>query len=130
MGRYTTYEDVVAEFGRANVRKWASVETAATEEQAAARVEGVIADAEDEIDDALRGGPYVVPLTPASRTVARIVRGFVIAELRAGREASDDEAQFLKDRVKASRDLLTRVQTGSLELNCSRRQYTHGAPTC
>jgi len=85
-GRYTSLADVIDIYGRANAELW-SVMDSADETETLARVTRAIDDAEDHIDDVLRGGLYTVPFSdsptpPAINRLASMLAGVMLYEAR------------------------------------------------
>ena len=70
---YAIRTDVEAVFGVENAEKWADLENDQVAADITARIAAALAFAEDEIDNRLRGGPYVVPLTtPVERIIVDV----------------------------------------------------------
>lgn len=72
MANYIAQSNIEDVFGSVNVSKWADLDNDADAAKIAARIAKAIAWAENEIDDRLRGGPYILPIvkgTSPSMTV-------------------------------------------------------------
>lgn len=63
---YCTAQDVYSLFGRSNVDKWADLENTRVRSEMDARIAVAIAWASEEVDDKLRGGPYLLPVGTGS----------------------------------------------------------------
>lgn len=66
---YATRTDLEAVYGRENVETWADLENNDVEADVTARVAAALAFAEADVNNRLRGGPYVIPLTLPVETI-------------------------------------------------------------
>jgi phage gp36-like protein len=100
-GRYATLQDVFNIFGRNNVIKWAKIENF-DEAAIDTRIANFIGQAEDEIDDALRG-IYPVPFTgivpSLIKRIAATLAGVRIYEAK-GNLDYNPESGFAEHRLK------------------------------
>ncbi|MBN2024952.1 MAG: DUF1320 family protein [Pirellulales bacterium] len=69
---YCVRADVENVFGAHNVRKWADVENHGNGAHIGGRIARAIAAATAEIDDRLRGGPYLVPIATVPTTIRQL----------------------------------------------------------
>lgn len=60
-GTYCDRDDLDIRFGSVNIDKWADLNNTASAAQIAARIDWACEQAFNDINDGLRGGPYVVP---------------------------------------------------------------------
>lgn len=124
---YITYADMYEEFGYTNILKWGKNVPDVTISDIQDHVDAVCEEMSALLDDMLRDGMYVVPLTPAdSPVIKRIVRGLVVEQLRSGRV--DEESPWLLSRIKEARDMVAKIQSGEQLLPCTRHRYASTVP--
>ena len=122
---YSTRADVELIYGRDNVSKWADVNNNGDLKEITARVTFSIKSADDFIEDALRSGPYVVPLvfiapaTALSQTIINLSAmkaGFVLYSSRGIVDAADSEKNQLAPQLKKVMTTIRTILDGRLTL--------------
>lgn len=137
MGTYIDQTDVENRFGATNVARWSQGSPDSVEADTT-RIAAAITWAEGEINDAMRGGAYAVPLTAtASGGLTKVedwaatLAGCWLARMRgessAKKGGDGDRYAALEREVRAS---IASVQSGAVRLACSRSTTRGGnAPT-
>jgi len=127
---YCTAQDIYDVFLQTEVDSWVDPSGVLSSEQRAARLERAIAYATAEIDDALRGGPYVLPLTGTSTgsmvtitNIAATLAGVWLYEARGVVDFNPDTGapnHRLTWKRTEARNVLRDIRSGLRELDCAR----------
>lgn len=118
---YAVRADIEKRFGRTAVEKWASMEGTTSRADVAVKIATALVDAETEVNDALRGGPYAIPFTTVPRRItqetARLA-GVILYEAR-GVELEDesDDAETIANHRKQIMDTLRGIKHGNTQLS-------------
>lgn len=121
---YATRDDIEAQFGAVNVATWADLDEDSDAGKITARITRALEAADQQIDDALRGGPYEVPITAAGavvtlRDIATRLAAVWLYESRGVQESDDNGRPIHRlswHRQEAERQL-TRIRAGALVLD-------------
>ncbi|HQU42388.1 MAG TPA: DUF1320 family protein [Pirellulales bacterium] len=137
---YCQRSDIEAVFGPANVAKWADIENNGDPVAIAARVASAIAWATEEINDKLRGGPYVIPLAGGTVGPALPVTvvdlsanlaGVWLYESRGVQDFSEETGtpyHRLQWNRKRSYDALAEIRANKRQIDCLRTGAGCSAP--
>ncbi len=91
---YAVRADIEAVFGTEAVKQWADLENTQVEADITARVTAALLFAQDEVDNRLRGGPYVIPLDePPDQIIVDIVAKVAGVWLYESRGVQDFDAE-------------------------------------
>lgn len=124
---YAKRQDVEDIFGALNVKKWADLDNEAHDEDIAARIGIALSKADDEVNDRLRGGPYVIPFTTAPSTIVHLAALYTGVWLYSNRGVvdydADDKAQ---DQLQHQRK---EFDTKIRDILAGRRRLSVGAAT-
>ena len=137
---YCTRADIEAFFGTEPVKTWADLNENENSAEIAARIITAIEFADNEIDDYLRGGPYVVPFDSIPYKIKDLTRKLAGCELYAPRGAQDMDEQTgeQSDRLTPIRKevyrVLAKIRAGIVRLTAASYQttpkvYVHATPT-
>jgi len=107
MANYGTDAGIRSIFGSDNVDAWADLDNDQDATKMAARIAEAIDDAEADLHDRLRGGPYTIPISggAASTTMARLANtlaGVLLYEARGVVDMDPETGQPI-DRLAAHR---------------------------
>jgi len=83
-------------FGRANIDKWADLDNDGDEDKIEARILAVLDQADEEVNDRLRRGPYTVPFTSPSAKIVRVATLFAGVFLYEARGVQDFDQETHK----------------------------------
>lgn len=118
---YCARADIEQVFGKDNVTKWADLDGDSNLGRIAARILVAIEAAQDEVDNTLRDGMYVIPLTSVPVTVRDITATLAGVWLftRHGEEdaAEGEPAHRLEGLRNNVRRQLTQIRTGGIRLD-------------
>ena len=129
---YCQQSDIEAVFGPANVAKWADLDNSGDADAIAARIAAAIAWATCEIEDRLRGGPYVIPLVGATVypalpvTVVDMAANFAGVWLYENRGVQDFDAETgqalhrLQFNRKRAETALAEIRANKRQIDCQR----------
>ena len=119
---YATRSDMEQIFGKTNIDAWADIDklptTTVTEQSASsaaitARIDFFLAEADVEIDDALREGPYEVPFITVHSALTAIAARLAAYRMYTARGAVADDNE-LADALKYVEQKLQGYRSGSL----------------
>lgn len=124
---YATRSDIEARFGEANVFQWADLDNTRTAADITARITTALDQAESDVDDALRGGIYTLPVanlgsvTPAAivDAVAKMAAVWLY-ELRGVQDFNPDTGQAVHKLIyhkKRAEEMLQKIKTGQVMLD-------------
>jgi len=120
---YATRSDIESRFGKSSVLKWASMEGTTSRADVVAAITTALADAETEVNDMLRGGPYAIPFASVpsriTKETARLA-GVLLYEAR-GVELEDesDDAETIGNHRKHVMNTLRNIKHGNIQLDVS-----------
>lgn len=128
--RYCDRADIEDRWGIDNPKKWADLDDDQDATKIAARIERAIEAASDEIDDELRGGPYLVPIRNDGQQIPRTIRrlaaqmaGIWLYENR-GTEDYDAENDTIAHRLtyakKESEQIIRRIKFGAKKIDAEK----------
>ena len=131
---YCERSDVEDLFGPVNVAKWADLDNTQDADAITARVDRAIAVSSAKIDDRLRGGPYVLPITNQPATVVNLCASLAGLWLYESRGVQDFDPEsgvpmhrlrwFAQQAEKTLKDL----RAGVLRLDVALTGYGTTAP--
>jgi len=99
---YAARSDIESEFGVNEVAKWADLDNDGNTTSITNRITARLADAEDAVDNALRGGAYTVPFATVPTTITRataILAGVMLFESRGHATDDQDDMNFPRHRL-------------------------------
>ena len=137
---YCTATDINRRFGQQNIIKWADLEgigASGDQTNINARITEALTQAAAEIDMALRGGRWTVPVvsdpvspvTAFMRRVSVDLAGAYLYEAR-GFLDSDDQGNKMKELQKQNRDTLGAIRSGAIRLDTSKWAPNPQGPAC
>lgn len=126
---YATRADIENRFGKSAVKKWASMEGSTSLADVTAKITTALADAETEVDDALRGGPYAIPFTSIPGRITALtarLAGVILYEAR-GVELEDesDDAETIANHRKQIMETLRKIKHGGIQLSVAIAHKMH-----
>ena len=124
---YCEKSNIVDCFGNTNVTQWADIDNDGSAVTIAARIARAIDVASDDIDDALRSGPYSIPITTPTGTTPTVIvdiaaklAGVWLYQSRGAEDTTQGPGQPLHmlSSVKGEAHLaLANIRTGKIRLN-------------
>jgi phage gp36-like protein len=137
---YCTTADINLRFGAQNVLKWADLEgvgSSGDQTNVNARLAEAITQAGTEIDMALRGGRWTVPVVPDPispvgafmRRLSTDLAGAYLYEAR-GFLDNDDQGNKMTALQKHNRDQLAAIRSGAIRLDTSKWAPNPQGPAC
>ncbi len=139
MANYATRADIEARFDAINVKQWADLSNTNTEVEITARIANALAQATSDVDDALRGGMYVLPIADAAAAtplaivdIAARLAAVWLYELRGVTDFNPDTGQpthkLIFHKNDAAKRLLT-IRRGQIELDAIKADDTTAPET-
>jgi len=117
--RYSSSQCLYDKFGQDNILRWATFSDAETEEVILDRIQNALCYADNYVDDAIRGGPYVLPFSsPIPSTIVDIactVAGVHLYEAR-GIEDFEEAGGRLANLQREKMLQLTAIKSGRAQL--------------
>lgn len=131
---YCTRSDIEDLFGPLNVAKWADLDNSQVAAAIAARIERAIAVATARIDDRLRGGPYVLPISGSPATLVNLcaqLAGVWLYESRGAQDFSPETGlpvHRLRWHVEQAEKTLREILSGVVRLDAAETRKGTTAP--
>jgi phage gp36-like protein len=122
---YCQQSDIENVFGAANIAKWADMDNTGDPVEIASRIAAAIAWATAEIEDRLRGGPYLIPLTATPPTIVNLcaqLAGVWLYESRGVQEfnvETGEPCHRLQWNRRAAETALAEIRAGKRRLDSS-----------
>jgi len=131
MGQYITQSDLEAFWGTANIAKWSNKDNDSASTASTTAVAAAILEAEADIDDAFRSGPYSIPFSPVPAKVkAWVVRlaGAILYQSR-GMDDSDADNNKLKTIIDIVKNEMRSYLANMATFNAGRKWPSPSGPT-
>jgi len=137
---YATRSNIEDAFGVTNVEVWADLDADEDSTKITNRITRALAIAEEEVDESLRNGAYVVPVTmdvdgvlgvsvTLTDVTAKLAGGWLWENRRLEDTDKDEDSSRVSSHAKRARAILTEIASGKRKLNAYRQDDDVLAPS-
>ena len=120
---YATRSDIGAIFGRPTIARWADLANDGIETNIAERISTALSSAENQVNDALRGGAYAIPFATVPACVTEITAKLAGVWLFEGRgileepEDNEEAAKLITRHKDQAGQALDMIHSGLTQLS-------------